>query len=785
MSTKYHKPYSYGYAYIGEFDSSDRINGGGIVSEPGSTTAYVSSHMTGFTPGGAVLQVHDVHSAYNGDAIITLFDTNHPGQKLGELTFHKNGNWRFDYTPTPSEEYVLFSEEANRHEHLVIAKRNDEGCYDCVVFSDGPLHNRFYSTCACYDSRWSLGECNDLYPLALAKDLFNDGISFVSRYCPARVNCATEWKSGGKTGRIMQNNPAGTHCLYYDVSQRTDSVYQIGSCVDGKSVICASKSFAGIPKIGGSHLSFGVHVDANGAIFVGHASLTGANNSVMPYYTYVTIDKNNFYVHCNNPGYDANKYEMHDTWNTAPHSIRINKKTFDLDVMRKVSGYTSREVVSSFRFDDYFPAYPSATWTAPAKNVSLYCAGKVIDKEPTYTQSAPTYTAQEADYSTPSTPTYKPTSQQNTVKVSTASTTYSAPQKTFSERCADYDKQVAPLMKNFNYNAYVDPNCVYITSVKKPTEEVVVPDCVTELWARAFGQDKCNVIKKIVIPSSVTAVEKNCFVGCTSLTEIEFNASVTEIKEGVFANTALTHIVLPDSVQKIAKRAFENCHHLKAVFAHKDCKASALAFPAGVELVDKADFDKYMATCNAQPVAQYAPTTTQSAPTPTRTPPKPDYTTAAPTATAKPAFQGNIDDQLADFYYIKGSEGYVITKVKNPNYYMEIPEGVVKIDSGAFQDVEELCSIYLPSSLKEIGGKAFFNCENLTSVAIERTQVETIKSRTFYNTAIRSMNMPKTLKKIESNTFSPYSICRLCVPPDCIVHGQGDYDDNVIFRNVK
>ena len=56
-------------------------------------------------------------------------------------------------------------------------------------------------------------------------------------------------------------------------------------------------------------------------------------------------------------------------------------------------------------------------------------------------------------------------------------------------------------------------------------------------------------------------------------------------------------------------------------------------------------------------------------------------------------------------------------RLENPEY-LEIPEGVLAIEEGAFQKNNRLKRVILPKSLKRIGSHAFHACSELEEISI-------------------------------------------------------------------
>lgn len=73
-------------------------------------------------------------------------------------------------------------------------------------------------------------------------------------------------------------------------------------------------------------------------------------------------------------------------------------------------------------------------------------------------------------------------------------------------------------------------------------------------------------VKELVIPNSITKIEKNTFHGCSSLTSVNIGTSVTSIEDHAFSDcTNLTSVNIPNSVTLIGMCAFSDCANLTSV----------------------------------------------------------------------------------------------------------------------------------------------------------------------------------------------------------------------------
>ena len=86
--------------------------------------------------------------------------------------------------------------------------------------------------------------------------------------------------------------------------------------------------------------------------------------------------------------------------------------------------------------------------------------------------------------------------------------------------------------------------------------------------------------------------------------------------------------------------------------------------------------------------------------------------------------------------------------------HIDLPEGITKIEWGAFENCSSLRSIKLPKSLIEIGSRAFKGCESLANIDLPEG-ITKIEWGAFENCrSLRSIKLPQGLTEIEKDTFS-------------------------------
>ena len=87
---------------------------------------------------------------------------------------------------------------------------------------------------------------------------------------------------------------------------------------------------------------------------------------------------------------------------------------------------------------------------------------------------------------------------------------------------------------------------------------------MTEIGSAAFSG--CTALTSIVIPDSVTSIGWSAFYGCTGLTKVVILDGVTSIGWRAFQGcTGLESVVIPGSVTEIDGLAFYGCTALKSV----------------------------------------------------------------------------------------------------------------------------------------------------------------------------------------------------------------------------
>ncbi|MDR0444205.1 MAG: leucine-rich repeat domain-containing protein [Treponema sp.] len=203
----------------------------------------------------------------------------------------------------------------------------------------------------------------------------------------------------------------------------------------------------------------------------------------------------------------------------------------------------------------------------------------------------------------------------------------------------------------------------------------VIPDYVTNIVPHAF--ESCTGLKHIVLPKSLSSINRGAFAHFKELETIEIPEGVTEISDFTFSHcTGLKNIVLPKSLQSIDYGAFLRCHQLK------------IEIPENVTNI--AQGGKWSSQCGAFEAC----TGTQ-------------ITVSSKNKTYK--MDGNCLINIPTKTLVKGFADSVI-----PSY-------VKVIARGAFSEVKDLVSMVIPEGVKEIEGLAFNECSSLTNLVLPKS----------------------------------------------------------------
>ena len=292
--------------------------------------------------------------------------------------------------------------------------------------------------------------------------------------------------------------------------------------------------------------------------------------------------------------------------------------------------------------------------------------------------------------------------------------------------------------------------------------EVRVPDGVTELLYLSFCSN--SAVTSVILPETVVKIGEKAFSECKNLTSVTLPQGIVEIQSYAFSvSPKLKVIDIPDGLQKAARLAEDNVQ-----FRCSFGSSAAFALSKGGNSFCAGDFqmrylfddegnrnglrlNKYLGT-DAEVTVPEEVTETGSA----------FSGCATVTKITLPAGLTNLKNSaFSDCTALR--EIVIPDSVTTIGSYafsgctglteIVIPDSVTTIGSYAFSGCTGLTRVVLPAGLTAIPDWCFNNCEKLPGIAIPET-VTSIGSCAFrYCSALTAITLPQGLQTLGANAF--------------------------------
>ncbi len=254
-------------------------------------------------------------------------------------------------------------------------------------------------------------------------------------------------------------------------------------------------------------------------------------------------------------------------------------------------------------------------------------------------------------------------------------------------------------------------------------------------------------VEEVVIPDSVTVIERYAFGECIHLKHVTFPKNLKVLGDWCFAECSLEKIVLPDGLEEIGEWAFSASN-------------SSMAQPTFTSVIIP-DSVKRIGACAFRSVSSL-----QEVTLPTQNLEWMGYAVFGNTAWTEARSDETIiiGDLLYEYNSDEHGETYTVPadvkKIAGQAFSfsefneVHIPDGVKLIGENIFTNCNNLKKVRLPADLTEIPERAFNCCKNLTDIVIPKS-VTTIGEDAFNRCeSLSGISLPEGLKTIGEGAFS-------------------------------
>lgn len=264
-----------------------------------------------------------------------------------------------------------------------------------------------------------------------------------------------------------------------------------------------------------------------------------------------------------------------------------------------------------------------------------------------------------------------------------------------------------------------------------------------------FTFNGCSSLKSVYLPDGIKYIGRDAFTWCHSLESVRINDGLERIgateglSYGVFRQSAIKEIYLPDTLNYMDECAFMECENLRSVTIPSGVvfRKSAELFKGCTSLVtavincNEVGDEMFMDCSSLETVELIG-----------------DVRSIGNTAFGGCEKLTNITVPEHLEYIGIGA----FSNCKSLKCDLILPEGLTTIGNNAF-DGAGITSLVLPYSVESVGAATFRFCSNLTNVEI-KSKFKSFPSDCFYGDYnIEEIKLPDTLEIIESGAFFDFT----------------------------
>lgn len=281
----------------------------------------------------------------------------------------------------------------------------------------------------------------------------------------------------------------------------------------------------------------------------------------------------------------------------------------------------------------------------------------------------------------------------------------------------------------------IDLSHLNITSIpdnaflNSKVEQVILPNTITSIGVSAF--EGCVNLNSINFDSlaSLTQIGDNAFKGCLNLEVVDLSYTKLEAINSIIADSGVKTIVLPTGVTTINNDAFKNCESLNNVNFEQLINLNTIGDNAFANSGIKGNI----------------------------------IMPESLNVLGSHAFYGCknlVSVDLSDCLGLNVELGYTFANCINLTT-ANIPNNLTYLGQFMFSGCQSLANISLPTSIITLNDGVFQNCSSLESINLEHTNIASISKNVFYQSGLKQVKFPATLKSIDLYAFSGSKISKL------------------------
>lgn len=314
------------------------------------------------------------------------------------------------------------------------------------------------------------------------------------------------------------------------------------------------------------------------------------------------------------------------------------------------------------------------------------------------------------------------------------------------KRCQSDEAVTAVLGMDDGADFICDGNTLISYSGSK--KDVVIPFTITRIGPDAFWGNK--QLESVFIHDSVTNVERRSFANCTRLKHVHIGSSINVIQDRVFAGcTALEEITIPRNIKSINCGSFKGCFSLKKVIIYDGLRKISVGAFCKCYSLSRIDLPETVSKIGRYAFSKCRKLT------------KVDIRSKDIEISAKAFYKcpENLSfiwrcrrpfEECAGNGFDVNEEGTLV------NYFgtmknVVVSLGVKAIGRYAFAGRNDIISVSLPETVKEIGDSAFAYTYGLETISMPN--VERVEKYAFWASGLKEAHFPETLWRAGQDIF--------------------------------